>query len=332
MIDPVTGFPYPEDWVSRVEDDTSRALVEEGRAVLTASGSILRRGITTGATAAAAAKAAVLSFEDIVSEVDLLLPCGIRVAVPVSGEEGQGRAVKDPGDYPEDRTAGLIFRADAVLKGNGITIRAGEGIGRFTRDTPRYEKGEPAISPPARECILTAIDEALSETGYTGVSVTLSVIGGIEAGADTLNPKVGVEGGISLLGTTGFVEPWDDHLGSAMEDRIRGADRVVITTGRIGLRISRLLFPDHEVILAGSRIGQALGAVKGEAVLCGLPGLILKFLVPDILAGTGFQTVEEYMATEEGVLRMQTILREQRSPNLRIVVVDRNGGIIGDSQ
>jgi len=332
MIDPVTGFPYPDDWVSRIEDDTARALVEEGRAVLTASGAILRRGITTGATAAASAKAAVLSFKEAVSEVNLLLPCEIRVAVPVSGEEGQGRAVKDSGDYPEDRTAGLIFRADAVLEGDGIIIRAGEGIGRFTRDTPRYQKGEPAISPPALECILTAIREALSETGYTGVSVTLSVIGGVEAGADTLNPKVGVEGGISLLGTTGFVEPWDDHLGSAMEDRIRGADRVVITTGRIGLRISRLLFPDHEVILAGSRIGQALGALEGEAVLCGLPGLVLKFLVPDILKGTGFQTVEEYMATEEGMQRMQAILRERKYPDIRVVIVDRHGGIIGDSR
>ncbi len=330
MIDPVTGFSYPDKWIRRASEKGDITAVEEGRAVLTASGAILRRGITTGATAAAAAKAAVLSLMKPVSGVKLLLPCGIRVMVDAAGENGEGSAVKDPGDYPDDRTAGLLFRAVA-LPDEGISVSAKEGIGRFVRDTPRYLKGEPAISPPARECILSAITEAVTETGLPGAHVTLTVVGGREAGADTLNPRVGVVGGISLLGTTGFVEPWDDHLESTMEERVRAADRLVITTGRIGLRISRLLFPEHEVVLAGSKIGQALAAAHGEVILCGLPGLVLKFLRPAILDGTGYQTVEEYVTTPEGITAMREILRDTGREGVRVVIVNRDGEIIGDS-
>lgn len=330
MIDPVTGFSYPDEWIRRASEIGDITSVEEGRAVLTSSGEILRRGITTGATAAAAAKAAVLSLTHPVSGVDLLLPCGIRVMVDAAGESGGGSAVKDPGDYPDDRTAGLLFLAVAVPD-EGIYVCAGEGIGRFARNTPRYLEGEPAISPPARECIHNAITEAIREIGLSGAHITLSVVGGREAGADTLNPKVGVVGGISLLGTTGFVEPWDDHLESTMEERVRAADRLVITTGRIGLRISRLLFPEHEVVLAGSKIGQALAASHDDVILCGLPGLVLKFLRPDILDGTGYQTVEEYIATPEGITSMKEILEESVPKGVRVVIVSREGEIMGDS-
>lgn len=330
MIDPVSGFSYPDEWIRHARERGDITPVEEGRAVLTSSGAILRRGITTGATAAAAAKAAVLSLSQSVSGVEILLPCGIRVRVDAAGERGEGSAVKDPGDYPEDRTAGLLFRAVAH-PGEGITLHAGTGIGRFSRETPRYQKGEPAISPPAGECILNAITEAVRETGLTGTHVTLTVIGGEEAGADTLNPKVGVLGGISLLGTTGFVEPWDDHLESTMQERVRAADRLVITTGRIGLRISRLRFPDHDVVLAGSKIKEALSAAHGEVILCGLPGLVLKYLRPDILSGTEFQTVEEYVATPEGITAMKEILEESVPEGVRVVIIGRDGSIIGDS-
>ncbi|MCP1662401.1 MAG: cobalt-precorrin-5B (C(1))-methyltransferase [Methanocalculus sp. MSAO_Arc1] len=330
MIDPVTGFSYPEEWVRRAGEQGDITAVQEGRAVLTASGGILRRGITTGATAAAAAKAAVLSLRQPVSGVDLLLPCGIRVLVDAAGENGEGSLVKDPGDYPDDRTAGLLFKA-AAAPSPEIVLHAGEGIGRFTRDTPRYLEGEPAISPPARDCILHAITEAVRDTGLAGAHVTLTVAGGEEAGADTLNPKIGVFGGISLLGTTGFVEPWDDHLESSMEERVRAADRVVITTGRIGLRISRLLFPEYEVVLAGSKIRQALQAADGVVILCGLPGLVLKYLRPDILDGTGYQTVEEYLAIPQGITTMKKVLGESVPQGVRVVIVNRDGEIMGDS-
>ena len=104
----------------------------------------------------------------------------------------------------------------------------------------------------------------------------------------TLNPRMGVDGGISVLGTTGLVEPWDDHLTESTMERIAAADRPVLTTGRVGLRFSRLLFPDREVILIGGKLKDALDAARGDVILCGLPALILRHINPQILDGTGY--------------------------------------------
>ena len=76
-------------------------------------------------------------------------------------------------------------------------------------------------------------------------------------------------------------------------ERIAAADRPVLTTGRVGLRFSRILFPDREVILIGGKLKDALDAARGDVTLCGLPALILRHINPEILDGTGYPTVEE---------------------------------------
>jgi cobalt-precorrin-5B (C1)-methyltransferase len=130
------------------------------------------------------------------------------------------------------------------------------------------------------------------------------------------------------------VEPWDDHVVDGVIDRItRAPGGVVLTTGRLGLRYSRLLFPDREAILVGNKLGEAFRAVEGDAILCGLPGLILKFMNPDVLVGTGCATVEELSATP---LWEETASREIRAfrrcyPGIRVVIVDRSGRVIGES-
>jgi len=75
--------------------------------------------------------------------------------------------------------------------------------------------------------------------------------------------------GISVLGTTGFVELWNDHLGEMKGDRIRHSSKVVLTTGRIGIRYSTMLFPDHTVVLAGRRISEVLEAIRNASVVYG---------------------------------------------------------------
>jgi len=191
------------------------------------------------------------------------------------------------GNYPADITAGLKFSAEAIPLDTGIQLIPGDGIGKFSRDTPRYPKGTPAISPTALEYINASIQDALDQTGLSGVKVYLHVPEGREVAKKTLNSRVGVEGGISILGTTGLVEPWDDHLTESVLERIAGANRPVLTTGRIGLRFSRLIFPDREVILVGGKIGEALTSAHGDVVLAGLPALILKFINPHILKVPG---------------------------------------------
>jgi cobalt-precorrin-5B (C1)-methyltransferase len=334
MRDPVTGFVYPAAWVERCTDPYRLLFAEQGLAVLTASGTVLMRGYTTGTTAAAACMAAVLTMDGPPAlSVPVTLPCGLTVDVPVNAEDGRAEARKFAGDYPDDVTAGIEFVATVLPAAEGIDIRFGEGIGRFLRDTPRYKKNAPAVSPPALACIMDSVREALETTGLPGVRIELTVPEGRAVGETTLNPRVGVLGGISILGSTGLVEPWDDHLTESSISRISAAKRPVLTTGRIGLRFARLRFPEDDVILIGGKIGESLAAVSGEAVLFGLPALILRHLRPGLLEGTGSGTVEEFAATPGFGSVMREILAESaaRYPSIKVILIDREGNTIGES-
>jgi cobalt-precorrin-5B (C1)-methyltransferase len=331
MKDPVTGFEYPEAWVRACRAPALLGDVERGLALLTADGTVLRRGFTTGTTAAAACKAAILSLPGDVDGVSVTLPCGISVDLPARGRDGVGECVKDAGDHPSDVTAGLEFIARALESPADLTLHFGEGIGRYARDTPRYSQGSPAVSKPALSCIFEVSLEAMEETGCHGAAVMLRIPRGAEIAPRTLNPRLGIEGGISILGTTGFVEPWDEHLVESVLERVRAADCPVLTTGRTGLRFSRLLFPDREVILVGGRIREALEAAGGEAILCGLPGLILREINPGILEGSSCNTVEELLerAGWEEVVEASLAAFHRERPGVRVVLIDRSGNVLG---
>lgn len=333
LIDPVTGFSYPRHWVAACRDREQLALAASGLGVLTASGKVLMRGFTTGTTAAAACKAAVLSLKNPVDSVPIRTPCGISLHVPVRCSRGRAEASKFAGDYPGDATAGLVFVAEAETRDGGITLETGEGIGRFSRRTPRGRPGEPAISPPALQEIMEAITEGMEMTGIPGIALTLTVPRGEIVARKTLNPRLGILGGISVLGTTGLVEPWDDHLAGSVRERVAAAERLVVTTGRLGLRYSRLHFPEHEIVLAGSGIREALNAAEGKVILSGLPGLVLKFLFPGILEGTGCLTVEELAQKPVFSEKMEQAFSIARTkyPRLRVVIFSRDGEIMGDS-
>lgn len=331
MIDPVTGASYPDAWVAACASPEDLALATSGLGVLTADGTVRRRGLSTGTTAAAAAKAAVLSLARPRTAVELRLPSGIGVTVPVEAADGIARCRKDPGDYPGDATANALVIARAEPAPT-TTISASEGIGLYVRDTPRFRRGDPAISEAARAAILRAVEEACRELGLVGAAVTLAVPGGAAMTLRTLNARVWIEGGISLLGTTGLVEPWDDHLADAVVARVAAADRVVLTTGRIGLGHARRRYPGAEVVLVGGRIGEAIAAAPGEVTLFGLPALVLKHLLPDILAGTGCATVEELAATPAFAPAAARAFQAAvaRYPGVRIVLIDRSGAVIAE--
>jgi cobalt-precorrin-5B (C1)-methyltransferase len=333
VTDPVTGFAYPAPWVAACSDKAGLALVRAGLAVLTSSGTVLKRGYTTGTTAAACCKAGILSLTETTREVEVPTPSGIRVRVPVEASRGVASCRKYAGDYPGDVTAGILFIAECTPAREELSLYPGKGIGRFSRDTPRHRKGEPAVSPPALGSILTAIHEGLSMIGLSGITIHLSVPDGEVVAEKTLNPHIGIKGGISVLGTTGLVEPWDDHLTESVIERVRNAERVVLTTGRTGLRYARLLFPDHEAVLAGSHLKVAVAEARGSVVVCGLPALILKFLDPDMPGSTGYATIEEFSTRPEFNDRMLAAFRKGKEsyPGLRVVIVDRNGSIMGDS-
>jgi len=334
MRDPVTGFEYPAEWVKRCAVPEQLLLAEQGLAVLTSSGTVLCRGFTTGTTAAAACKAAILSLAGkTISSVSIQIPCGLTVDVKVDAHAGKSLCKKYAGDYPLDVTAGIVIVAESTHLPDGIHLEPGEGIGRFIRDTPRYQKGEPAISSTSLDCIMRSITEAMDETGHSGVTVKLHIPEGAEVAKKTLNSRVGVEGGISILGTTGLVEPWDDHLEESVCGQVSSAKNPVITTGRIGLRYARLLYPAYEVILVGGKIGEALDAAQGDVILCGLPALILRHINPKILDGTGYATVEEFAASPsfESVMHKTLAGFKKERPKVHVVLVDRKGAVIGES-
>ncbi|MDD3406604.1 MAG: cobalt-precorrin-5B (C(1))-methyltransferase [Methanomicrobium sp.] len=333
--DPVTGYEYPGVWVSACKDTESLNLAKSGLGVLTSTGAVLKRGFTTGTTAAAACRAAVLSLKNPVTEVSVKIPCGLKLNIPAKGAGGAGRCRKYSGDYKDDITSGILFCAKAEEKDSGIEIIAGTGIGRYARDTPRFKKGESAISKTAMDCILSSVREALEEIQIAGVLVELFIPAGEKTALHTLNPKVGIEGGISVLGSTGLVEPWDDHLTESALERIKGLDKVVLTTGRVGLRYSRLMFADYEAVLVGKYMQKGIDAAEGldDVILCGLPALILKFINPGILEGTGYETVEELSASPKWPVIVSENLAQSKKiyPYLRVVLIDRNGKITGDS-
>ncbi len=334
MIDPVNKSKIPEEWVNKANIPRSELEegIKSGMLVVLSDGSILKRGYTTGTTATAAAKAAVLSLKKDVHRVSIPTPVGLRAHMDVEANEGYAVAVKLMNDHESDITRGLEFEARAK-ESNHINITAGEGIGIVTRGGLQSRKGFPAINPRPMEQIREAVQEAVDELGLKGVDVEISIPRGAEVGKKTLNGRIGVEGGISVLGTTGFVEPWNDHLGEMKGDLIRCSPKVVLTTGRIGIRYSTMLFPDHTVVLAGSRISEALESASGDVVICGLPGLILKWGDPEILMDSGFATVSEMIEVDpEGKhIKRGFAKTVEKAGEARVVIVDRDGTVLMDS-
>lgn len=179
----------------------------------------LRWGFTTGTCAAAAAKAAALCLRENSScnSVPLVLPDGSAVTLSVAGclrtSDTSARAwvIKDAGDDP-DVTHGATIVVDLeCLSPAGATLVfcAGEGVGTVTRAGLQIPPGEPAINPVPRMQIAQAVREILGDEG--SFRLTVSVPGGQELALRTFNPRLGVVGGISILGTTGRVKPKSAH-------------------------------------------------------------------------------------------------------------------------
>lgn len=334
MIDPVNKSKMPDEWLdrSKMPRDELEEGIKNGMLVVLSDGSVLKRGYTTGTTAAMAAKASVLSLAGEVTHVSVPTPVGLRAKMDVKGNKGHAVAVKMNNDHESDITRGLEFAADA-READGITVYAGEGIGIVIRSGLESKKGHPAINPHPMEQIKASIAEAVEELGLKGAEVTIYLPRGKEIAKETLNNRIGIIDGISILGSTGFVEPWNDHLGEMKDDLISHSDKVVLTTGRVGIRYSTMLFPDYTVILAGSRISEALEAARGDVVICGLPGLVLKWGNPDMLKGSDFATVVEMIELDPQNHRLKQAfdMAVEKGKGARIVVVDRDGTVLMDS-
>jgi cobalt-precorrin-5B (C1)-methyltransferase len=306
-------------------------MVELGLAVLNSKGEVLRRGFSTGTTAAAACKAAVLSLDGPVDAVSITLASGIRIDVPVLGNEGAASCRKYPGDYLDDPTAGAEFVAEAFPEGEGVRIVPGEGIGEYARTEGAKRVGSFAISPSALGSIILAVSQAKEEIGIKGVRVELHVVDGEKIAVRTMNPRAGVQGGISVLGTTGLVDPWDDHIEEGRLDKLT-ADKVVLTTGKMGLRLSRMFFPEHEVILVGQQMLEAVVGAKDEVVVCGLPGNIIRAVMPHVLEECECSSFDELAASDRWIGILDQVYGHYRAvnPKVKMLMLDRTGKVMGE--
>lgn len=188
-------------------------------------GKALRRGWTTGSCAAAASQAAaVLLLTGIAPpEIHLHTPGGVTFILPVEAAHMDGESAvctvrKDSGDDP-DITNGVRITASVCRADSGTAIEGGVGIGRVTRPGLAMPVGEAAINPGPRAQIKAAVERAAEQNGYHGgFSVTISVEDGEALAAQTYNGHLGIVGGISILGTSGIVEPMSEK---ALVDTIR---------------------------------------------------------------------------------------------------------------
>jgi cobalt-precorrin-5B (C1)-methyltransferase len=177
----------------------------------------LRRGWTTGACATAAAKAA---FEALLTgrfpdPVEITLPKGQRPGFVLakterSDAEAMAGIVKDAGDDPDVTHLALVQATVRRLPpGSGVQFRAGPGVGTVTRPGLPIPPGEPAINPVPRQMMRDAIAEVAARCGSTpDVEITISIPNGAEIAKQTWNPRLGIAGGLSILGTTGIVNPY----------------------------------------------------------------------------------------------------------------------------
>jgi cobalt-precorrin-5B (C1)-methyltransferase len=191
--------------------------MDEGPDAPPEPGRPLRRGWTTGACATAAAKAAyrALLTGAFPDPVEIILPKGERPSFALALEErGEGFAragiVKDAGDDPDVTHGALVMSCVRLAgPGSGVSFRAGEGVGTVTLPGLPLAPGEPAINPKPREMMRAAIAEVAAEEGAPGdVEIEVSIRDGAALAQKTWNPRLGIVGGLSVLGTTGVVVPY----------------------------------------------------------------------------------------------------------------------------
>ncbi len=253
-----------------------------------------REGFTTGSCAAAAAMASAIRQVSgrTPARVEIFTPSGknllldvVELAFPECG------VVKDAGDDP-DATDGMMVTASVEIGGTDgvISFAAGPGVGVVTRAGLKIPPGEPAINPVPRRMIESALRDVV---GARAARVTISIPGGEETAKRTFNPRLGIVGGLSILGTTGIVKPY--NLDSVYESlalelntfAAAGLTALCLTFGSTGEAAARKAFalPGRCVMQAGNFIGyvldEALRLKFRRVLICGHPGKLLK-----VAAGT----------------------------------------------
>ena len=244
-------------------------------------------GYTTGSCAAAASKAAawMLLNGRQIPEVSLMTPKGIRLQLEVldaqiSKAEASCAIKKDAGDDPDVTDGLLIYASVRRTEAPGVHIDGGEGVGRVTRQGLEQPVGAAAINQVPRRMIREGVEEVCAEYGYSGgMEVTISIPGGEKLAEKTFNPRLGIKGGISVLGTSGIVEPMSEE---ALIETIRvdirmqlsgGRKYLVLVPGNYGLDFLDDYHPD--LLRRSVKYSNFLGEAIDAAAEYGAKGILL---------------------------------------------------------
>jgi len=243
----------------------------------------LRRGWTTGACAAGAARAA---FEALLTgrfpdPVPVALPKGLRPEFALATHElgadfARAAIVKDAGDDPDVTHGALIVATVRRARGGaGVSFKAGQGVGTVTRPGLPLPVGEPAINPAPRAMIRANLEEAAARLGApVDAIVEISVPGGEKIAERTANSRLGIIGGLSILGTTGIVIPyscsaWIHSIHRGVDvARASGCVHVGAATGETSEATIRALYhlPDHALIEMGDFVGGLLKYLREHPI------------------------------------------------------------------
>lgn len=239
----------------------------------------LRTGYTTGACAAAASKAALLTLisRSEVKEVEIFLPAGNGVRFPVqssvySKKSATCSVIKDAGDDPDVTHGVEIFAEVTKTNKSNISILGGRGVGTVTKPGLGLKTGGPAINPVPRKMIRDALQSVNPET--KGYQVTIFVPGGEELAKKTLNSRLGIIGGISILGTRGTVIPYSTNAykqsvtQSISVAAASGQKTIVLTTGGRTEKAAKKIygFDEEAFIQMGDFVGHALKEVSRAGI------------------------------------------------------------------
>jgi cobalt-precorrin-5B (C1)-methyltransferase len=252
------------------------------------NGKNLRYGYTTGSCAAAAVKGAAQMLRDqvMVDEVELRLPCGETARFRLHGgvlheNTASCYVIKDAGDDP-DVTNGAEIHATAKVefftRQHTITIEGGVGIGRVTKPGLAVPVGEWAINPVPRKMIMEVIKEVFAVRCVpASFTFTVSIPNGVELAKKTLNERLGIVGGLSILGTTGIVKPistkaWTDTVDASIDVALAcGSRTVVLATGRtsemaVQQHLAKAKLSEEAFVMMGDHFGYSIRSCAKKGV------------------------------------------------------------------
>lgn len=306
-----------------------------------------RKGYTTGSCAAAAAKAAaaMLVSGQALCTVEIDTPAGKRLKLTVNDIEiakdyAKCSIIKDGGDDPDVTTGLKVFAEARPVRTPGVVVTTGEGIGKVTLPGLKVPVGQPAINPVPMKMLLKEVAEVIPQNA--GIEIKLSVPGGCEAAEKTYNPRLGIVGGISILGTSGIVTPmseeaWKESLALDLSMlAARGSKKAVFIFGNYGEAFVTGKLPlnsDYIIRIsnfAGYMLDKAVEYGFEKLIIAGHPGKLIKvaagiFHTHSRVADARMEIMAAYAALEGASQPVVNSIYQCRTTEAAMDIINING-------